>query len=52
VGDLISISDKIKRINKPKEKEPVDMSHARVLLCTGDDGITEMISNIIKSKYE
>jgi hypothetical protein len=52
VGDLISISDKIKRINKPKEKEPVDMRHVRVLLCAGDDGIAEMISDTIRSKYD
>jgi len=52
VGDLISIADTKKRINKTKENEPVDMRHVRVLLQTGEDEFSDILSQIIKHSYD
>ncbi len=52
MGELISISNRIKRINKPREKEPVDMRHVRVFLDSGDDEFAEILSQLIRRSYE
>ncbi len=52
MGDLISIKDRIKRINTPEEKETVDMRDVRVLLDSGGDEFSEILSQVIRRSYD
>ena len=51
MGELINLSDVRKRIDKAKENRPVDMTHIRVLLFTGDDEFSEILSQGIRRSY-